>query len=260
MRPSGWNVRRIGFCVIALAIGIPLVTVGLNEQTAVGWDDPSDEPEGKPAGMVGVVMEVPEPGVPRDGVPADGKSFSLKAKKGTYSVTWDKKTRFIAHKVITLADVEVGEPVHVLGELVEKQPTDRGGNIPPQLIKIQAIVVGDEFEPPPVPPNLGTQRIRWVSSKLRMRGKELWVDQHLLKAGSAQEVLRVWKITAGAPAPKTPVFVGGYLDLSDKKNPKLAATEVIRIAEKYPGYELTNSFEDRKPREKDEKKKGGFGF
>jgi len=206
--------------------------------------DESGLPE--PIGVTGQVQEVAE----------DKKSFRLKAPKGPFTVTWAKGTRFEVHAEKTLGDIQPGTKVYVLAEPVEEQPATGGGNFPPQLIKIQAIVAG-AFTPPEVPAKLASQRIRWVTGDLERRGKELYVEGHLLGAGASREVLLVTQGTAAPPDPKTALFVAGYLDTADKSK-RIAATEIIRIAADYPAYEFTHDLRSRKP-DPAKKKKEEFG-
>jgi len=191
-------------------------------------------------------------------VAEDKKSFRLKAPKGPFTVTWAKETRFEIHERKTLGDVEAGTTVHILAEPIAEQPATGGGNFPPQLIKVQAIVVGAAFAPGEVPAKLVSQRIRWVSAKLERREKELYVDGHLLGAGATREVLVVKEGTAGAPEPKSPLFVAGHLS-TEGKSKNLAATEILRIAADYPSYELTHDLRNRKPKPA-ARKKEEFGL
>jgi hypothetical protein len=243
MRASWTGSGRNGVPAVALVfIAVLIVAAGHTP------DDPKKA--AKPASFIGAVKKIAE----------DQKSYSLRAKKGPYAVTWSQKTRFVEHTQITLGDLAAGDRITVLAEALPAQPGTAGGTFPPQLIKIQAIVAGDTFVPPPVPSKLQMQRIQWISDDLRKDGKEFFLGDSVIKTGLSREVLRVKEVKARSPEKKTTLFVAGYLDDSDRRHKKLEATEVIWIVPKYPDYDLTHDLKNRRPKKKSEKKDSGFGY
>lgn len=199
----------------------------------------------EPVGLVGVVLSVAE----------DEKSFEFKAKKGPYAVTWNEKTRWEEHTVITLDDVKEGSILHVLGKVQEAQPTSAGGTYPPQFLKVQAIVSGIAYKPSVVSAELGTQSIRWTTGKVSRDGKQVRIEDTLLAVGGGREVLQVKETVAKVPEKKTQLFIAGLRDLSDRKNKTLAAKEILRIDPRWKEYELTHDLANRKPQAEEE-----FGF
>lgn len=209
----------------------------------------------KPAGMIGKVKSAAE----------DGKSFSLRAKKGPYAVTWTKKTVWREHRLTTLAELAEGTTLHVLAQRQESTLSSGGGNYPPQLMKVRAVVAGQAFEPPTLTEKDHKQQLDWHVGKLKAGNGELHLDDAVIAGGRGREVLIETQLDGKAlgehaPKAKDQLFVAGHLDDSDRKNKKLVATEIIRIAPKYKEYSTTHALATRKPESLSEKKEEGFGF
>ncbi len=203
-------------------------------------------PSPTPVGYVGQVRSVGE----------DGKSFTLKAKKGPYTIRWNSKTVWTTHSVVSFSDLKEGTTLHVLGFPQEPQPASGGGTFPPQILKVQAIVAG-KFTPPGVPPKLAKQKVRWLTGKFKKADRELRLDDAVIAGGSGRDVLQVKSIKGAIPKRGTQVFVGGYLDASDRKSKKIEAEEIITIDRKYKSYPVSFDLVNRKPKPKID---DGFGF
>lgn len=214
-----------------------------------------DKPKTKPTGMVGLVKSTA----------TDGKSFSLKARKGPYLVTWNKKTVWRAHELTTISEISQGTFLHILGNLQAPSQSSGGGTFPPQVVKIQAIVAGEGFEPPPLTEKDRRSKLEWLTGKLKEGQGELLLGDAVIGGGRMREVL-VEKQLDGtalgslAPKAKDQIFVAGHLDDSDRKAKKIAATEIIRVNLKFKGYETTHALKTRKPDPKSKKKSDDFGF
>jgi len=203
-------------------------------------------PSTTPVGFVGQVRSIGD----------DGKSFTLKAKKGPYTIRWNSKTVWTTHSVVSFSDLKEGATIHVLGFPQEAQPASGGGTFPPQILKVQAIVAG-KFTPPRVPPKLAKQKVRWRTGKFKKTGREFRLYDAAIAGGSGREVLQVKSIKSSIPKRGTQLFVGGYLDASDRKKMKIEAEEIISIDRKYKRYPVSFDLLNRKPQPKID---DGFGF
>ena len=207
-----------------------------------------DDKSAIPSGLMGAVRSVGE----------DKKSFSFKAKKGPYEVTWTDKTVWRSHEVKKLDQLSSGTEIHVLGHVQPSSPGSGGGNFPPQLIKIQAIVVGAEFVPPPVTEKQLKQNISWLKGKYQLRDREVLFDDAVIGGGKGREVLIEKVVEGGEVKKREALFVSGHLNATDRKNKLLKATEILFVAPKFKGYDVTHDLKNRKPKKK--LKPSGFGY
>ena len=230
-----------------LSHGAALVAALLLTSFLFAADD--DDKSAVPPGFMGAVRSVGE----------DKKSFSFKAKKGPYEVTWNKKTVWRSHETTTLGEVSAGTELHVLGYIQPSSPGTGGGTFPPQLIKIQAIVVGEDFVPPPVTEKQLKQKISWLKGKYKVREREVLFDDAVIGGGKNREVLIEKVVEGGEVKKREPLFVAGHLNATDRKNKKLVATEILFVAPKFKGYDVTHDLKNRKPAKK-ALKPTGFGY
>ncbi|HIA28186.1 MAG TPA: hypothetical protein EYN79_08775 [Planctomycetes bacterium] len=178
-----------------------------------------------------------------------GKGFVMTARRGPYRVSWDKKTILEVHSLKPLRTLAKETMVHLLARKQAVQPTSTGGTFPPMLIQVRAIVAGSHFKPPRLTAKLREQRLEWVSGKLRPKsgGREFEVKGYLIGKSIEAPVLIVARKGGKALEKRMRVFVAGHLDSSERKNKKIAATEVLILEPKFKEYELTHVLAHRKP-------------
>lgn len=240
IRSGGFGIRAV--LLVPLALAFLLVAA-------------SQKPASNPTGIIGLVRSVAE----------DGNSFSLKANKGPYAVTWTAKTAWREHQLTTIAELPLGTVLHVLGNAQPASLSSGGGDFPPQLIKIQAVVAGEAFVEPPLTEQNRREKVEWITGKLREANGELLLGDAVIGGGRSREVLVEKQLDAknlGAHAPKSKeqFFVAGQLDDGDRKAKKIVATEVIRIAPAFKGYDRTHDLKNRKPAPTKKKKSDDFGY
>ena len=187
----------------------------------------------------------------------DELSFSFKAKGKTYEVVWSNETDIRAHKVTTLGDLEEGTSLNILAVHQPPQPGSAGGNFPPMIIRVNTIVAGEGFVPPPVPLKLRLGGVKWLSGELKIKEKKPHLEEIRISTGSERKVLLIEKATRKMIAKKRTIFVGGELKTPDKKTKRIQASEIILVAAGFPRkeYSLSFNFSERKPKNRPTKDK-----
>lgn len=178
-----------------------------------------------------------------------GKGFTMTARRGPYRVTWDDETTLEVHSLKALRTLPRDTIVHLLARKQAVQQTSNGGTFPPMLVQVRAIVAGSHFKPPTLTAKLKEQRLQWVTGKLRPKSgaKEFEVEGHLIGKSPETPVLIIARKGGNALKKKMRVFVAGHLDDSERRNKKIAATEVLILEPKFKEYELTHDLAKRKP-------------
>ncbi len=184
----------------------------------------------------------------------DGRQLiEVKSKKGTLKVTLTNDTIIEVHDIISLKDVESGSTVHVLAKKQAEQLGSGGARYPPMLVQIHAIVTGS-LNPPRIPENLLEQGLVWVNGSLKQveSGRNRAIQDYRLGTSLGTEILRIQRVNSSKLKKRMKIFLGGYLDESDRKNKTLDAVEVISMAQRWKKYPATHDFSKRlpKPRKK----------
>ncbi|MCI0651123.1 MAG: hypothetical protein L0Z55_04490 [Planctomycetes bacterium] len=167
-----------------------------------------DEP--KVLQTVGVVGDVSDTG------------FKWKTKSGSWNVSYASTCAISRYGIATVADLAQGATVHVLGRPIESQPSSGGGKLPPEITQVQVVVVGQGFDPPPVPQKLRDNKLQWVSGSIHLRPKEkqVLVDRAVLQYGPTKQTIVIEKAEKSAIAKGVLLFAMG-LPAGEKKDKEL---------------------------------------
>ncbi|MGE3163880.1 MAG: hypothetical protein AB7O52_03175 [Planctomycetota bacterium] len=98
------------------------------------------------------------------------KTLRVKTAKGEYSVGCSGKTTFVVHETLALKDIPSEAGAWILALRQAATRTENNGTFPPQIIKVNAVVLADSagaYQPPPVPEELKKQRVEWMYGKLK---------------------------------------------------------------------------------------------
>ena len=184
----------------------------------------------------------------------DRQVIEVKSKKGTLKVTLSNTTVIESHEQVSLKDVEPGSTIHVLAKKQAEQLGSGGARYPPMLVQIHAVVTGS-LKPSSVPAKLAEQGLVWVSGTLKQveNGREREVDGYRLGTSLGTEVLKIQRVKSSKLKKRMKVFLGGYLDESDRKNKTLDAIEVISMAQRWKKYSATHNFSKRMPKPRKKK-------
>ena len=83
--------------------------------------------------------------------------------------------------------------------------------------------------------------------------REREVDGYRLGTSLGTEVLKIQRVKSSKLKKRMKVFLGGYLDESDRKNKTLDAIEVISMAQRWKKYSATHNFSKRMPKPRKKK-------
>lgn len=181
--------------------------------------------------------------------------LKVKEKKGDVEVKITGKTVIELHEIVSIKELEPGSSIHVLGKKQGEQLGAGGARYPPMIIQIHAIVSGS-LRPPALPEKLRGNGLIWISGTLKSvnNGTEREVAEHRLGTSLGTETLRIKRVKANTLKKRKKVFLGGYLDDSDRKNRTLEAVEILQLAPRWKKYESTHNLAKRLPKKR--KKEG----
>jgi hypothetical protein len=137
--------------------------------------------------------------------------FEARAKDAIWKVALGDSTAIERHKATPLALCKSGAKIAVLGKRVKAIETaDPSKSTPDNISRIAAIVVGEGFEPPPVPPELSAKGIEWISGTLQRAGtKTHMIGNFFLMAGPDRRAIEIEPADRGAIAKGATVLVEG---------------------------------------------------
>jgi hypothetical protein len=126
--------------------------------------------------MVGIITRVGD----------DGASYDFRVPKlGKVLVEHSAELKFRTYSTRPLKEVADGTKVFVLGTKQEAQ-----SNVPPQIVRVAIIVIGDFTPLDSLPEDLTRQgNLSWIEDKLRVEGKVLRLGAYELVAGGDRHVV-----------------------------------------------------------------------
>lgn len=153
--------------------------------------------------------------------------FELTASGGPYEVVLAPDAEVLVHRLIGLADVQEGSIIHLLGKRNGDSYDSRTHETrPAHYYQVLAIVVGDPFSPPPVPPDIAVKGVAWFSGRLSPRPgyNQLALDgQYLIGGGRDGKAIRVDRGGPASVAKGKVLRVEGTLDRGAKPKRVTAA-------------------------------------
>lgn len=199
----------------------------------------------------------------------DGSGFKVKAMKhGNYEIVWGKNLMITVHETKPFKELEPGTNIYALGRWQDKTPGQSGGEYPPMLLQIKAIIAAPEhgYVAPPIPPKL--QKYQWRTGPLQVRDGGYFLEETSLQVGSEQLVIVSTKTPdKGVVRKGSSILMWGKVDPEAKKKKTFKVDELIVLSPNIKGKDDYKAILDltgkRKPRpvkkEEEEKGKGKGG-
>lgn len=244
-----------GFAALlgVLALSLPAGFVTAQEfahRHAIAADDDFDEVDDSKVAVLGKIV-VPkgaqEPEPPVSGAP---RTVVVKAGRNDYRVECNRKTKFIVHETLAIKDAPSESGAWVLAAYQAATRAEDYRRFPPQMIKINAIVLvesADDFRPPAVSSEMRKLRVRWMYGKLKSDSTEFSFSSKdftepgdaNMQTGRERQVLRIAKGKIEDLAVDQIVFVNGHSSPVQEESeakadaPDIVATSIIRLSPEF---------------------------
>lgn len=143
------------------APALPIAAVCYNESMRKTW-------LALAAALAATAVLAGEPGrtIGKVKIEKDG-ALAFEARGGPFQLVVTDATEFVAFESKTLGEGDGGKSAHLLGKKISGgTDTASGSHVPESIGQVSIIVIGDGFEPPPLPADVAAKGTKWLGGTL----------------------------------------------------------------------------------------------